>query len=145
MFRLSSSTPPWILEDPSAYLSTTLFCSHQWKMIKQLQRNPSTRIQILCLVSYIFSTQDKLYVIKLLYLLDLTNLNLYLNTLIICLIILKIMALFLIYLEILGAFVLCVILHAWLGSGLFPGYKQMLITLWSGSFPDFFPKERLFP
>lgn len=106
MFRLSSSTPPWILEDPSAYLSTTLFCSHQWKMIKQLQRNPSTRIQILCLVSYIFSTQDKLYVIKLLYLLDL-NLNLYLNTLIICLIILKIMALFLIYLEILGAFVLC--------------------------------------
>lgn len=143
MFRLSSSTPPWILEDPSAYLSTTLFCSHQWKMIKQLQRNPSTRIQILCLVSYIFSTQDKLYVIKLLYLLDL-NLNLYLNTLIICLIILKIMALFLIYLEILGAFVLCVILHAWLGSGLFPGYKQTLITL-IRQFSRFFPKERLFP
>lgn len=143
MFRLSSSTPPWILEDPSAYLSTTLFCSHQWKMIKQLQRNPSTRIQILCLVSYIFSTQDKLYVIKLLYLLDL-NLNLYLNTLIICLIILKIMALFLIYLEILGAFVLCVILHAWLGSGLFPGYKQTLITL-IRQFSRFFPKKRLFP
>ena len=143
MFRLSSSTPPWILEDPSAYLSTTLFCSHQWKMIKQLQRNPSTRIQILCLVSYIFSTQDKLYVIKLLYLLDL-NLNLYLNTLIICLIILKIMALFLIYWEILGAFVLCVILHAWLGSGLFPGYKQTLITL-IRQFSRFFPKERLFP
>lgn len=74
---------------------------------------------------------------------DLTNLEFVLNTLIICLIILKIMALFLIYLRswVHLYFVLFFM------PGLEAGYsllQQMLITLWSGSFPDFSLKRDCF-
>lgn len=63
--------------------TTLLFHSHQWNMIRQFHSNSLYTYTMSCKLTF-FSTQKKFYVIKLLYLLDLTNLNLYLNTLIIC-------------------------------------------------------------
>ena len=90
-------------------------------MMKQFDHNSLyTYTNIMSCKVNIFSTREEFYVIKLLYLLDLTNWNLYLNTLIICLIILKIMALLLIYLGILGAFVICVVYSSHLEVGCSP-------------------------